>query len=345
MQDKLLSHRRRSTWSVSLRCLTLLLRLMRSETTTQEMLDIVEQKAIADGENLSRSALQRRLEEDRFRLREWFGCEWDYDRRADTYTLTAIERPLLDLTPEALRGLAFLQSAFSGDTAPMGEEVRALIDLLLMVLPEARLNELRRERGFLEVNLQSRDSDYISNEVQDILQRACSEHRQLEFEYYSPKQTDGQPRRHLVEPLRYYYDTVRTHYYLEAYWIETHGPKGHQLHEEIQPFRVGRIRNPRILPTHFRPGGRPVRKHELIYELAPEVARLGVTQHFPGSVITPHSDGGATVHTQSTNLFFDLRTLLYYGANCRIIGGEEAVKQIREIVKRLHERYPAEGEI
>lgn len=343
MKDKTHSRRRGSTRMVIDRCLTLLLRLMQSETTTQEMLEIVKQKVIADDENLSYSALKRRLEEDRDRLKEWFGCVWDYDRRTDTYTLTAIERPLLDLTPEALRGLAFLQSTFSGDTVPMGQEVRALMNSLQMVLPKVRLKELNRERRFLDIKLQTRDSDTISDEVQDILQQACSEHRQLEFDYYSPQQTDGQPRRHRVEPLRYYYDTVRTHYYLEAYWIESFGPKGPHPHEMMLSFRVGRIRNPRILPTHFRPGGRPVRKHELIYELAPEVARLGVTKHFPDSVIKPYEDGSATVHAQSSNLFIDLRTLLYYGPNCRVIGGKEAVNQMKEIVGQMYQRYQKES--
>jgi predicted DNA-binding transcriptional regulator YafY len=339
MEDKTLPYPRRSTWAVFDRCLALLLRLMRSETTSWEMLDIVEQKAIAGEEALSRSALQRRLEEDRSRLREWFGCEWEYDRRTGTYTLTSIERPLLDLTPQALRGLAFLQATFSGNAAPMSVELRALIDHLLMVLPEGRRHELRQERGLLEVNLQSHDSDNISDEVWDAVQRACSEHRQLEFEYFSPQQMDRRPRTHRVEPLRHFFDPVHGHFYLEAYWIESYGPSGRRLQEKMQHFRLGRIQNPHILPTHFRPRSRPIRKYELVYKLAPEVARLGVTQHFPGSVITQHSDGGATVHAQSTDLFFDLRALLFYGANCRVIGGKEAVKEMREIVKRMYQSY------
>ena len=330
---------RRSQWLVIDRCMTLLRRLLRGDASSDELLQIIIDKAYEDdNEKLSESAAIRRFEEDRHRLRTFFGCEFRYDRSENVYILEGLDRPLLDLPPDALRGLAFLQATFSGDGVPMGSEVRGLMDIVLMTLPNQRRRELERERVALEVNLQPRDQDEISDEVRDKILQACSEHRQLEFEYRSPKREDGDWRYHRVEPMRYYFDTVRSHYYLEAYRLETITQYGHWYKEEVAAYRVGRIRNPYILPSKF-PSGRRVKTVELVYELTPEVARLGVTEQIPDSMIVKQEDGSAIVRALSKNLFFDLRTLLHYGANCRITGGEEALEGMRKLIEQMYQRY------
>ena len=330
---------RRSQWYVIDRCMTLLLRLMREPASSSELLQTVVDKAYhQEGKRLSVGAAARRFEEDRTRLRTWFECEITYDRATECYLLKSIGRPLIDLPPDALRGLAFLEATFSGDGVPMGSEVRALIEIILMTVPNQRQRELERERVALEVNLQPRDQDEISDEVRDKILQACSEHRQLEFEYLSPKREDGEWRYHRVEPMRYYFDTVRSHYYLEAYRLETITPRGRWHKEEVTAYRLGRIRNPKILPSKFPPGRR-VKTVELVYELTPEVARLGVTEHIPGSIITQQEDGCAIIHAPSKNLFFDLRTLLHYGANCRVTGGEEALEAMKKLIEQMYQRY------
>lgn len=104
-------------------------------------------------------------------------------------------------------------------------------------------------------------------------------------------------------------------------------------------FRLGRMRNPKVLPTHFPLGKRPVPSYELSYELAPKVARLGVTEYFKDSKIEQREDGSAIVRATSTNLFQDLRILLHYGANCRVIGGEKAVHEMKALVEGMFKRY------
>lgn len=330
---------RRSQWLVIDRCMTLLRRLLRGEASSDELLQIIKDKAYEDEDkHLSESEAARRFEEDRNRLRTRLKCEIIYDRGTECYVLKSIDRPLIDIPRDALRGLAFLQATFSGDGVPMGSEVRALMDIVLMTLPSQRRRELERERVALEVNLQPLDQDEISDEVRDKILQACSEHRQLEFEYCSPKRGDGEWRYHRVEPMGYYFDTVRSHYYLEAYRLETQTPRGRWYKEEVTAYRVGRIRNPNILPSKFPPGRR-VKSVELVYELTPEVARLGVTKHIPDSTIVRHEDGSAVVHALSRNLFFDLRTLLHYGANCRVTGGKEALDAMKELIEQMYQRY------
>lgn len=332
------SNTRRSQWEVFDRCLTLLLRLMREPATSDELLRIVIDKA-EDGEHLSRSSVGKRFEEDRSRLRNWFECELKYDRSTNQYALVHSGRPLLDLPPEALRGLAFLQSAFNEDDAPMSQEVRVLVERVLMALPPKSQREVGQQRGLLELNLGQRDGDSITDDVWEAVQTACSEHRQLEFEYFSPGQSDGKARTHVVEPYRHFFDSVKGHYYLDCFWLESRGPRGSYPQNRMQPFRLGRMRNPRVLPTHFPNSGRNSPQEELIYELTPEVARRGVTQHFPGCIVVPQSDGSAVVHATSTNLFLDLRTLLHYGPNCHVTGGPKAVEMMKALVENTYKRY------
>lgn len=325
---------------VMARCLTLLARLLRGPAHAVELLKITAQSTEKYEDSfkvLENSALNRRFEEDRGRLKAWFGCEWDYDRKTTIYTLTAVNNPLFDLPNKALRGLAFLQTTFSGENVPMSQEVIALFDALLRIMPTDRREDLQRERGLLELNLNPRDKDLIPDEVMGAVRRACANHQQLEFAYWASSQTDGKPRIHCVEPRRYYFENG--HYYLEAYCLETNGPKGKVPQNEMRRYRLGRMAEAHLLPTRFIPGRRSIKHYELVYELSPEIARLGVTEHFPDSVVELHEDGSALIRTISLMLFFDLRTLLHYGPGCRVIGGDEAVKEMKTMVIQMYQRY------
>src|SRR5689334_12912126 len=99
---------RRNTWSVVERCLSLLIRLTRGPATTDELLEII-QNYMDYGEDIDRNALLNRFEDDRQKLREVFGCVLDYDAAEGTYTLKSMDRPLIDLPVEAIKGLAFLR--------------------------------------------------------------------------------------------------------------------------------------------------------------------------------------------------------------------------------------------
>lgn len=330
---------RRPQEEVLERCYALLLRLMRGPATTQELAETVQTSAAACGETLPESAVHRRFEEDRRRLRQWFNAEITYNRRTDAYALTDVSRAWLDLPDDALRGLAFLKATFGQDSAVMQADVLRLIEYLQMLLPRQRRHEIDRERGLIEARLTPRDADDIPDGLLEQLGLICSQRRYLEFDYIAASNQDNIPRRHLVEPLRCLFDEAQGHYYLQAFNLETSGPKGRHVHNEIRHYRVGRIRNLKALPTHFPENNRRLPRYELVYELSPQVARRGVTQHFSESIVHEQPDGSATVHAISHDLFFDLRRLLHYGASCRVIGGEAAVKEMKLLVERLYRRY------
>jgi predicted DNA-binding transcriptional regulator YafY len=100
---------------------------------------------------------------------------------------------------------------------------------------------------------------------------------------------------------------------------------------------MDRIQQTRPLPEHFVPT-RP-RTIELEYVLSPEVARGGVTQHFKHQQVFFDRDGSAIVKVASENLFTDLRKLLHYGAACKVVGGDEAVQQMKEITRQMAQLY------
>ncbi|HEX2907196.1 MAG TPA: WYL domain-containing protein, partial [Phototrophicaceae bacterium] len=245
---------------------------------------------------------------------------------------------LVDLSPEAAQGVAFLQATFQTNT-PMSAEVNLFLLAVLNLLPQERRDEIVQQRKLLEIDLRPRDQDAISPEVWDIIELACDSRRKLAFDYYSPSHSDGLPRHNLVEPERYFFDPVRSHYYLEAFCLEVRGPRHTWLREESVIYRLGRIRNPQVLPTHFVPRRHHPRTYELNYHLAPEIARNGITEHFPESSVTYLPDGSAEVEARVTNLFMALRTLLHYGPSCQVTGGTEAVTEMQALVKALHNLY------
>lgn len=332
------ANQRQSQWIVFERCLALLRRLMRGTAKTDELLRIVEQHA-DDDQSTTASSVEKRFEKDRERLKEFFGVQLRYDRSERAYRLLAMDCALIDLSPEAVRGLAFLQATFADETTPMQRQINTLIQTLTMALSTERRREIERERGLIELDLRKRDSDTIDDAIWDKVGQAVREHRELEFEYYSPQQEDEKPRTHCVESQRLFFDRMRAHYYVEAYCIEHRGPKGNFPDGTMHRYRLGRISNPVLLPRKFVPGVHVPRKHDLIYELSPKVARYGITEHFSGSEVDYRSDGSAVVRAKSTDLFWDIRALLHYGANFRILGGEEALKEIKEIVVAMHKQY------
>ncbi len=60
-----------------------------------------------------------------------------------------------------------------------------------------------------------------------------------------------------------------------------------------------------------------------------------VTQHFEEMQVTQEADGAALVHAETDNLFFAVRTLLHYGQHCQVLGGPEALREMREIVQGM----------
>lgn len=327
---------RESEWRVLNRCLTLLLRLMRGGATTEDLHKIIIDD-VGNERKVSDKAVKRMFEEDKRRLKDWFHVEINFSRSNSQYELIHLGRSLVDLSEDAVRGFAFLEQTFSDDSAPAGVDVRSLLHAISVVIPYERRQEISKQRS-LEMELSTQDTDQIPPDVWEAVKTSTDHCRQLEFLYGSPQREDKVF--HQVEPIRYFFDVVRKHYYLEFFWLYSQsGAYGRtEQNYKVARFRLDRMSNPKVLPNHFNPNRR-IPSQELIYELSANIARLDVTEHFPEMQVYPNEDGSVKVIAQSRDLFFDLRTLLHYGANCRVIGGEEALYQMKRLIKDMAKVY------
>lgn len=325
---------RTSTWLKVQRCVIILRRLQRGPATRDELIQTVE--ASIDGPaygKASEKALRRDLKE----LRATFGLT--IQLRQGAYRLDEVGRlPLLDLPDDALEVLAFLYETFKPD-APEGEEVRRLLDTLTSYLPEERRHEVRRLRTIPRIELQRVDEGDIDDEVWDTIEYAVVKRRQLAFDYLSPRHEEPEPRHHLVEPYDLYFDDG--HYYLDAYCLRWSGPLGARDHHDYIQYRVDYIvpGSAEVRPDKLGPGRRTPRTYTLRYELAPVIARGGVSRRFPETEVKIRDDGWAEVAATITNPFMAARRLLSYGAGCRVLGPAEVVRIIEEAVQGMAEVY------
>jgi len=306
---------------------------MRESASGAELKQIILNHAleIGDGE-LESKALERRFEEDRGRLRDWFGCVIEHDSKISPYTLTYIQTPLIDLSEDAAQGLAFLRANFSAPKALMGEEVGALMEQITRVLPLQTRRTIDKQRKMIEMDLVVKDSRPIPEKIwQDIESTLGS--RRLMMLYRD--RNDLQPWWYDIEPERWFVETG--HLYLFARCNSAHNPDKKDRENQHIHFRVDRIHETRPLPDHFTPR-RPY-THELEYTLSPEIAKGGVTEHFKGQQVFYQDDGSAKISVASDNLFIDLRKLLHYGASCKVIGGDEAVAEMKKIIHDMNQIY------
>ncbi|MEZ4644808.1 MAG: WYL domain-containing protein [Chloroflexota bacterium] len=339
--DKKVSNRStESTWHVVRRCLTVLNRLQIGAASKQELLKTIY---MPDSPKASIATLNKRFDNDKIRLWEHLGVRVCYDRQAKGYVIAEWERPLLNLSDNNLTILAFLSDTFQSD-APRGLEVAQLIDQLISWLPEERQKRFRWASGQqATADLRLRDSEPITADVWKIVHEAWQAKQELRFDYLSSQHDDGQPREHHVQPWDLDF-TDRGHWRLRGYCLFNDGPNGPWHPNTYFNYRVSRIIPdsaqvlPRKLPP-IRPNGRPL---EVIFELSPQIARFGVSQR--RELIDPPTlmelDEGWVRVTGKTHDVFDLaRNLLYYGRHCRVLGGQELLREMRGLVSGLAEIY------
>ncbi|MBC7227427.1 MAG: WYL domain-containing protein [Thermoflexales bacterium] len=335
---------RESTWLVISRCLAIIRRVQRGPATWRELVEAVcrEVGEEAYGE-AGGKALRRRLENDLARIRERLGVELRYSRQEKGYIIYSLWTPLLDLPDEDLRTMAWLGRIFD-EESPYYDEVHAFLNRIVFYLGHRRAPTVARYREGLEMDLRQRDEDEIPAEAMARLERAVAEKRWVEFDYLSPQYEDGAPRRHQVAPVRVYFDPGRGHYYLYGWCRNISGPQGVTECQEYLYYRVGRIRRLRLLPDVIPPMLPRGRAYPVVYELAPEIARLGVTRHPEITVhgVEQREDGSAVVRGETQNLFWAVQRLLQYGAGCRVLGGPELLAEMRRVVREMAKWY---GEI
>ena len=74
------------------------------------------------------------------------------------------------------------------------------------------------------------------------------------------------------------------------------------------------------------------------YRLSPVIARLGVSEHFENQQVVTCEDGSAIVCAETDDLFDAMKTLLFYGENCEVLGGEELLAAYRETITAMWQK-------
>ena len=323
------------------RSLSILRRLQRGSASRDALMthvdiDLPENAYDIGADASSRSAI---FEKDIVFLREVLQVDLpSFDRRRNVYDLEGFGsfRPLF-LTDEEIETVLFLIETFRPD-APKSESVQNLLRRLQSLLPDDQQNLLAARTHKLQLDLRRRDGDEIDPRVEEKVQRAVERKQMLRFDYLAASQSDGIARTHTVEPWYLVFDATRGHFYLDAYRRSVEGPHGIWNQPAWSKYRLGRIQfeELQILPDKLPPTPPKRPRHHLHYELAPEIARLGVTRHFEDMQVSePNADGWVTVQATTSDLFRACRLLLGYGPNCRVLGDTEARREMEELVRGL----------
>jgi len=338
--------RRESHWLVIRRCLAIIHRAQRGPASQEELIQAVllQEGLTAYGE-AEGEALQSRFENDLGRIRDNLRIELYFDHREGGYIIRDTWLPLLDLPDEDLATIAWLQQTFDHDS-PQHDEVHALLGRLRFYLAPERRAKIERCRTALVMDLGQRDEDKILPAVRDGLTRALTQRQRVEFHYRSPQHEDGLPRRHVVDPYEPpYFDTVRGHYYLRGWCHYIVGPLGRQERGDYSYYRLGRMSDLQVLPNKLPPFPPPARRYSVVYELAPQVARLGITRHRPIEIeaIERRDDESILVRGTTDSVFWAIQALMHYRHNCRVLGGPEMLREMQATVQKMAEMYVEEG--
>ncbi len=329
-----------SPWHVARRCLAIINHLQQGPTAKQELITAVYQQ---NDPRADKAALHKRFENDKKRLRDRLNMPIHYEKRVKGYVLGEWERPLLNLPDADIQTLAYLADTFHVD-APKSIEVHQLIDRLIGWLPPERQKLARRIAGQQPTaDLRLRDNEEIAPDVWEAVLEGWQAKQELQFDYLSSRHEDGRLRQHHIQPWDLDF-TDRGHWRLCGYCLFNDGPNGPWEPRDYWNYRLSRIapRSVEILPKKL-PGIRPSGKlRQVVFELSPAIARFGVSQRkeLVGETAVAVQKNGWTRVEGKTHDVFDLaRNLLYYGANCRVSGGDELLWEMQKLVTGLVEIY------
>lgn len=332
---------RDSSWLVLRRCLAIIRRVQRGPARWQDLVEAVQQVDPDAYGDATGKPLRKRLENDLRRIREILQVDLYYSRLEGGYIIRDAWIPLLDLPDEDLATLAWLAETFGPDS-PQYERIHGLINRLRLFLGVERQAEIVRPRSVPALEaLCLRDTDSIPPAIWEQLDRSLEERRWVILEYLSPQNADRRPRKYRVAPQKCYYDSTRGHYYLRGWCLEVTSPEGVTRVERYFYFRIGRIVSIQVLPDMISSSFPRPPRYKVVYELAPEVARLGVSRHreIIGQRVEHRADGSALVQGETENLFFVVQALLQYGPRCRVLGGPELLAEMRRAVREMAKIY------
>ena len=335
---------RSSDWQVMRRCLAIICRVQRGPCDWHALVEAVcsveGQEAYGEPGG---AALQRRVQNDLHRIREHLLIEIGYSRQEGGYVIRDTWLPLLDMPDGDLLTLAWLERVFDLQS-PQHDEVQGLIDRLRSYLDPTRRGMLARQSRSVQIELTRRDDENICPVLLERLGQALTHRQRIEFDYLSPTYADGVPRRHRVDPQHCWFDAAYGHFYLQGWCHHSDGPEGRQDCGDYRTFRLGRISNLAILPDKLPPTLPPARRYEVIYELAAEIARGGVSRHAHIETlgVEERPDGSALVRGTTESVFWATQELIHYQHRCRVLGGPELLLEMRRTVRKMTQLYDSE---
>jgi len=297
---------------------------------------LIADARMALGQEIYPADASTALQHDLAMLRDEFECEIIY-RNDRGYVL---ESPghlaLLDLPNPELEALAFLDATFSDSRLPNAEQIAALVDRIVTLLPDERRRRLGRGRR--PVRLEHPHT--VTNAPQpvlDALQRVIGRQKVL-FSYRSSFKSADEMAQHLVAPYALIYRDG--HIYLDGYCLECNNSRS----DRYVFYRIDRILSNSLMVLPDQIGPLPPQRQTipLRYILAPIVAsRHDIALWFPGSEVTFAPDGSATVVGHTTDLWQARQVLLRYREHCRVLEPPELIELICESIGRMTALYPS----
>jgi predicted DNA-binding transcriptional regulator YafY len=328
---------KRSSWLTFRRRLLLVRLLLRGPASSADLIAAVQAEL---GEEGYPPAATAALKHDLDALKAEYGCMISYQRNRAVYTLQDLgELALLDLPPECMEALAFLDASFpAGSALPEQAHLRALLDRVLRLLPADRQMQHQRQRAAMRLNLPG-GTGRIDSAVLATVKQAIDERRELEFTYWSTFDVDV-PRQHRVAPYGIFF-RPEGHGYLDATLLESKPAGSATIHAAVD-YRLDRIvpGTARALPRMLPPARPQPRSYTVRYRLLAVVARRrDVATYFPNTQIAYHDDGSATITATITNLWQTRQILLRYGTACEVLEPPELIALFRQTAEGLMEIY------
>jgi proteasome accessory factor C len=321
------------------RRLALVRRLLRAPASTAELIAAVNEHNLDDGYPVAKTAAVAALRHDLQALRRDWDCVIEYRPKLGYVLRDLGALAVLDLPDEALAGIAFLRSAYTVTSSQIThQQVRLLLDRLLLAVPEERRDQIERQHSELRI-VGPESRYYLHTPTLQSIRRGLKQRQYIQFDYAPTLR----PRieSHRVAPAELI--SRDSHTYLVAHCPE---PPRHmeECYGGYVEFRVDQIvvGTIRVLPTRLPRDLPPRPCYSLMYELAPVVAcNRHVAHWFPDTQITYRGDGSALVTAMTHNLWQAQQILIRYIENCRVHEPPELVSMLRQTIRKMGALYDA----
>ncbi len=186
-----------------------------------------------------------------------------------------------------------------------------------------------------------RDQNTINPDVLATLRQAVRDRRLVTFDYQPSRDDDDSRRHHVVEPYTVYVQDG--HLYLHCYAVQTVGPKGQALANTHHHLRIGRIAADTlgVLDEHYS-AERPPPRIAVHYVLSKKLAKDGGSVNFDEIERIPYLNGSLEIRATTERPFEAIRKLLSYGAEVRVLGGDQVRDAYQKAVRRMAEQLQPE---